>query len=214
MCTPSRSPSRLTSRRQGAFFPCPYEAHVPASQRPPGAQTWLPCSDVDARGPQSAAESAAQGAQAPGADDLQEVVASDFGRDRRLRKHAEFVRAQRTGRRVGTPHFALLVAAQPRPPRAPRLGLVVARKIGGAVHRNRVKRLCRECFRLWPELLPAGVDLIVIARPGADALGLSEVRAEWRAVEVHLKRRAAEALARANDPDHPPAKGDAPRGGS
>jgi len=124
-----------------------------------------------------------------------------------LRSHAEFVRAQRAARRVGTPHFTLLVAAQPPPPRPPRLGLVVASRIGTAVRRNRVKRLCRECFRTWPELLPAGVDLIVIARPGAHELGLSDVRAEWRAVERLLRKRAAEALARSAGPHHPPADG-------
>jgi len=130
-------------------------------------------------------------------------VAFEFGRDRRLRRHAEFVRAQRAGRRVGTAHFTLLVAAQRPPPRASRLGVVVARKIGGAVRRNRVKRLCRECFRNWPAFLPDGVDLIVIAREGAHELGLEQVRAEWLAVESRLKKRAAEALARGPDPDHP-----------
>jgi ribonuclease P protein component len=128
-------------------------------------------------------------------------------RDRRLRSHAEFVRAQRTGRRVGTPHFTLLVAAQPPPLRPPRLGLVVASRIGTAVRRNRVKRLCRECFRTWPELLPRGVDLIVIARPGAHELGLNEVRAEWQAVEPLLRKRASEALAHSAGPHHPPADG-------
>ena len=130
-------------------------------------------------------------------------MAFEFGRDRRLRRHAEFVREQRGGRRVGTAHFTLLVAAQPPPPRASRLGVVVGRKIGGAVRRNRVKRLCRECFRNWTALLPDGVDLIVIAREGAHELRLAEVRAEWLAVEPRLKKRAAEALARAADPDHP-----------
>jgi ribonuclease P protein component len=134
-------------------------------------------------------------------------VALDFSRGRRLRRHVEFVRAQRLGRRVGTPHFTLLVAEQPRPSRAARLGVVVTRKIGDAVRRNRVKRLCRECFRLWPELFPAGVDLIVIARGGAHELGLAEVRAEWLSVELRLKKRVAEALARATDPDHPAGEG-------
>jgi ribonuclease P protein component len=131
-------------------------------------------------------------------------VAFDFGRDRKLRRHAEFVRAQRLGRRVGTPHFTLLVSAQLAGAGHPsRLGLVVARKIGGAVRRNRVKRLCRECFRLWPELVPGGVDIVVIARRGAEDLGLADVQAEWRAVEPLLKTRAAEALARAARSDHP-----------
>jgi len=130
-----------------------------------------------------------------------------FGAPRRLRRHAEFARAQRSGRRVGTPHFTLLVAAQPPPPRPPRLGVVVAVRAGfrTAVKRNRVKRLCRECFRTWPDLLPEGVDLVVIARAGAHELALDEVRAEWREVERLLKKRAVEALARSGGPHHPPA---------
>ena len=124
--------------------------------------------------------------------------------ERRLRKHSEFVRAQRSGRRVGTRHFTLLVAAQPPPPRPARLGIVVSKRVGGAVLRNRVKRLCRECFRALPQLLPRGVDLVVIAREGAPQLGMAEVRAEWRAVGMLLMKRAAEALARATHPDHSP----------
>ena len=127
-----------------------------------------------------------------------------FGPDRRLRKHAEFVRAQsdKGTCRVGTPHFTLLLAAQ-RLPGPSRLGLVVGRRIGGAVQRNRVKRLCRECFRTHPDLLPVGVDLIVIARPGAQELDLERVRSEWLAVGRLLRKRAAEALARASHPHHP-----------
>jgi ribonuclease P protein component len=128
-----------------------------------------------------------------------------FGPDRRLRRHAEFVRSQndRATRRVGTPHFTLLVAAQPVPGPS-RLGLVVGRRVGGAVQRNRVKRLCRECFRTWPDLVPAGVDLIVIARPGSPELDLARVRAEWLSVARLLVKRAAEALARGSRSHHPP----------
>lgn len=115
---------------------------------------------------------------------------------RRLRRHLEFVHAQRTGRRVTTRHFTLLVAAQKPPPRAARMGLVVSKAVGTAVRRNRVKRLCRECFRLWPDLLPDGVDLVVIARAGAPDLDLGAVRAEWREVRGLLMKRATEALSR------------------
>ena len=49
-----------------------------------------------------------------------------------------------------------------------RLGLIVGRKHGNAVRRNRIKRLLREAFRLSQHLLPAGLDLICTPRRGAD----------------------------------------------
>jgi ribonuclease P protein component len=129
-----------------------------------------------------------------------------FGQGRRLHRHAEFVRAQRTGRRVVTPHFTLLVAGQPGAHSASslsRMGLVVSGKMGSAVRRNRIKRVCRECFRTWPDLLPPGVDLVVIARTGAHELSPAQVREEWLAVREPLRRRAAEALARRPGSNHP-----------
>jgi ribonuclease P protein component len=45
-----------------------------------------------------------------------------------------------------------------------RLGLSVSRKVGGAVVRNRWKRLLREAFRLSREKLPASVDLVIVAK--------------------------------------------------
>jgi ribonuclease P protein component len=96
-------------------------------------------------------------------------------RRRRLSRSAEFERVYRQGRSKG--NRFLVLYAFPRDEdggddAGPRLGLSVSRRVGGAVERNRVKRVLREAF--WEEAarLPAGSDYVVVARP--DARGLAE----------------------------------------
>jgi ribonuclease P protein component len=84
----------------------------------------------------------------------------------RIRRGADFQRAFR--RRVSAADQCIIVFAHANRLPHPRLGLSVSRKVGGAVVRNRWKRLLREAFRLTRPQLPAGVDLIVIPRAGVD----------------------------------------------
>jgi ribonuclease P protein component len=116
-----------------------------------------------------------------------------FGKERRIRRRKDFLRIQAVGQRTSTAHFVMLVAAREAAACA-RVGFVVTRKIGNAVQRNRIKRVCRECFRMWPDLVPDGIDLVIIARSRADELGLAAVRAEWERARPALLKRCAAVL--------------------
>ena len=91
----------------------------------------------------------------------------------RLSRSADFERVYRKGRSQGNRH--LVVYAFPRGSGdEPRLGVSVSRKVGGAVQRNKVKRLLREAFRARADALPPDHDFVVVARPEARELAERE----------------------------------------
>lgn len=79
-----------------------------------------------------------------------------------LRRPADFKRVYDRRRSVSTDSLIVYAAPNDRPHN--RLGLSVSRKYGGAVRRNRLRRLFREAYRLTRHTMPTGLDLILIPR--------------------------------------------------
>ncbi len=93
------------------------------------------------------------------------MISRRFLSQYRLRSAADFQRAYR--RRCRASDRWIIVFGHPNGLPHPRLGISASRRLGGAVVRNRWKRLLREAFRLSRPQLPPGVDLVVIPRTPA-----------------------------------------------
>jgi ribonuclease P protein component len=102
------------------------------------------------------------------------MTAARFGPDARLGSRRDFRRVFTDGRKaVG--RRLILWSAAPQKASDPRLGLSVPAKVGGAVQRNRLKRLVRECFRLNRSRFEPG-DFVVYLRPGCRWDGLADAQ--------------------------------------
>ena len=119
----------------------------------------------------------------------------------RLSRSAEFERVYRQGRATANRHLVLYTFPNPQAKR-PRLGLSVSRKVGGAVERNRVKRLLREAFASAEPGLTEGQDIVLVARPQARELaereGLAGIDASLTELIARAGLRRAPAVAPAS----------------
>jgi ribonuclease P protein component len=108
----------------------------------------------------------------------------------RLRRRPDFERAYREGTKVHTRFMTVFLV--PNSCSHPRLGVAASRKLGGAVDRNRAKRLTRELFRRHKIETEPGIDVVVVPR-----------REMLDAAFVSLEADYAKALARGQGPRSP-----------
>jgi ribonuclease P protein component len=89
---------------------------------------------------------------------------------RRLSRSGEFDRVYREGRSHASRHLVVYAFPRSDGEEDPRLGISVGRKLGGAVERNRIKRLLRDAFWAGAGDLTPGHDFVIVARPAAGEL--------------------------------------------
>ena len=100
-----------------------------------------------------------------------------------VKENYEFRRIYRRGRSAVSP--CLVVYCQKNRRGQSRLGVTVSTKLGHAVVRNRVRRRLREIYRLNSEKMPAGYDIIIVARVRA-------AETPYRKLERHYLRCLSE----------------------
>ena len=105
---------------------------------------------------------------------------SDFGIF--LKKKQDYDQVKRTGKRVQNPLFNLMYSENHHP--RSRVGIVVGRRFGKAVVRNRAKRIFRELVRAIQEELVKGYDIVIFPKPPVLEQKFQIVQENWK-VALH-----------------------------
>jgi ribonuclease P protein component len=103
----------------------------------------------------------------------------------KIKSNDDFQRAYQAKRSSADPR--LIVYAFQNGLSHSRCGLSVSKKVGGAVVRNRAKRILREAYRLTECQLPSGFDFVLIPRGTVLATTLEE----WKESLIALANQAA-----------------------
>jgi ribonuclease P protein component len=99
-----------------------------------------------------------------------------FRPEERIRRRADFQQVYSQGARIRARYGTLFVLPTART--VGRLGVAVTRKLGGAVKRNRAKRLIRDIFRR--NKIAPGFDLVVVPRREMLDVGLTALETDYR----------------------------------
>ena len=100
-----------------------------------------------------------------------------------LQENREFRRTYYKGKSCTTSVVVLYVLKNHR--KQNRIGLTATKKVGGAVERNRARRVLREAYRLLEEQFPVGYDYVFVARTKTAYVKTPEV---MRAMQSALRK--------------------------
>lgn len=98
-----------------------------------------------------------------------------LSREEKIVSSKDYQTLKRHGSKAETPHCIVLMHTNRL--NIPRLGIIVSKKVGNAVKRNRVKRLVRAFFRLNKAIMQE-LDYIFIAKSNIDDISYKQLRDE------------------------------------
>ena len=99
-----------------------------------------------------------------------------------LKKNKDFQNVYKKGRSLANSYLVMYVLQNHLGRN--RLGISVSKKVGNSVVRHRITRLIRESYRLNEQKFVGGLDIVVIARPGAKERSFFEIESAL----LHLGR--------------------------
>jgi ribonuclease P protein component len=118
--------------------------------------------------------------------------------DYRLRKHADYQRVYREGRKqfsTSMSYFFALRAQESPAPAGPRVGLTTGKVLGKAVERNRIKRRMRDIVRRRVELVHANVDIVLHPRKSVLTMEFAKLESEvvriFTTIDVAIRKASA-----------------------
>ncbi|GJL67251.1 MAG: hypothetical protein NPIRA05_22220 [Nitrospirales bacterium] len=99
-----------------------------------------------------------------------------------IKKTQDYNQVKRVGQRIQDPLFNLMFCKSQQP--QSRVGIVVGRRFGKAVRRNRAKRIFRELVRAIQDELVKGYDIVIFPKPPVLQKKFQIVQENWK-VALH-----------------------------
>lgn len=91
-----------------------------------------------------------------------------------LKKNREFQYVYRNGKSYANKYFIMYVLENHQD--VNHIGISVSKKVGNSVVRHHLCRIVREIYRLHESMFNSGLDIVVIARPGAKDVSYKEAQ--------------------------------------
>jgi ribonuclease P protein component len=101
-----------------------------------------------------------------------------FNSKQKIKKKSEIQYLLRNGNRVSRESFAIFFKKNSL--NNDRLGVLVSRKVGNAIVRNKIKRIFREIFRTEILRDPPFYDILIQTRPGIKIINKSKFKICFR----------------------------------